>query len=114
MKYVGGLSRAQIYDSWADYYRRMTRDRALGHCRELGGILEGRLRRLCNRKGYTNHLGMNKRALLRLVGLALGVHRQLEHQITTGKLTVSLPSSGKIGVEGGKRYMNAGEASLQY
>ena len=98
-----GLTRDQLYKSWVVYYRKFPRESALEHCRAFCDILEVRLRALGRLRGYTNHLGMNKRALVRLVGLALGVHKQIGHQIGSGKLLMSLTDSGKLGVEGGNR-----------
>ncbi|MBA7580381.1 hypothetical protein ES708_22272 [subsurface metagenome] len=95
------ISRVHILDAWVAYYQDKPVDFIIGHSSALGDKLERQLRGLGQRKGHTTKAGLNKRALVRLIGMSLGVHRQLAALARSGKLPRSLTDTGIL--EGGGR-----------
>ncbi len=108
------ISRVHILDAWVAYYQGKPVDFILGHSQAAGDKLEQQLRFLGLRRGYVTKLGMNKRALVRLVGMALGVHRQIVALARHGKLPQSLPDTGIMRVVGGNRYPNRSAVGATY
>ncbi|MBA7700095.1 hypothetical protein ES703_108802 [subsurface metagenome] len=101
------ISRVHILDAWVAFYQGKPVDFIIGHSSELGDKLEKQLRGLGQRKGYTTKTGMKKRALMGLVGRALGVHRQIRALARSGKLPRSLTDTGILkGRREGKDFIN--------
>jgi hypothetical protein len=95
------ITRAHILDAWVAYYRGKPVDFVLGHSQEAGDMLEKRLRGLCSRHSRLTRSGANTRAMVRLVGCALGVHRQIVALTRRGWTWQSPSTTGKM--EGGGR-----------
>ncbi|MBA7589414.1 hypothetical protein ES708_31499 [subsurface metagenome] len=84
------MARGQILDAWVGFYRRNPSISVVEHSRALGDKLEKQLRALSRMRYHTTKGGLNRRATMRLVGMALGVHRQLVALAGYGKLPMSL------------------------
>lgn len=100
------ISRIHILDAWVAYYQGKPVDFIIGHSTALGDKLERQLRGLGQGKHHTTKTGYNRRALVRLIGMALGVHKQIVALARYGKLPRSLTVTGILGVEGGRRITN--------
>ncbi len=95
------ITRVHILDAWVAYYRGKPVDFVIGHSTATGDMLEQRLRGLCSRHARVTRSGAKTRLMVRVVGCALGVHRQLA-AIARRKRTCQSPTpTGRI--EGGGR-----------
>ncbi|MBA7550595.1 hypothetical protein ES705_43114 [subsurface metagenome] len=95
------ITRVHILDAWVAYYRGKPVDFVIGHSTAAGDMLEQRLRGLCSRHAKLTRSGAKTRVMVKVIGCALGVHRQLV-AIARHKRTCQSPSpTGKI--EGGGR-----------
>ena len=71
------ITRVHILDAWVAYYQGKPVDFVIGHSQQAGDMLEMRLRGLCSRHARVTRSGAKTRLMVRVIGCALGVHRQL-------------------------------------
>ncbi|MBA7551270.1 hypothetical protein ES705_43809 [subsurface metagenome] len=95
------ITRVHILDAWVAYYRGKPVDFVIGHSQQAGDLLERRLRGLCSRHARLTRSGAKTRAMVRVIGCALGVHRQLVALARRGRTCQSPTLTGRM--EGGGR-----------
>ncbi len=98
------ISRIHILDAWVAYYQGKPVDFILGHSTALGDKLELQLRAYSRRRYHTTLAGLNRYAMMRLVGFALGVHRQIVATVRRSELAKQANRCGSMGAAGGNRY----------
>jgi hypothetical protein len=95
------ITRVHILDAWVAYYHGKPVDFVIGHSQEVGDMLEQRLRGLCSRHARVTRSGAKTRVMVKVVGCALGVHRQLVAIARRKRACQSPAPAGKI--KGGGR-----------
>lgn len=95
------IGRTAMFNSWERFLLTLPREKAISHCSASSDILEIRLRALGKRRGYTTRAGFKKRELERVIGMALGIHKQLGFLFGAARACRASPVTGRI--EGGGR-----------
>lgn len=90
-----------MFNAWLMFYRNLPVAQAIEHCSASCDILESRARRLGKLKYHTTKGGFRKSELQRVMGMALGVHKQIGFLLSRGKVLMTLTDGGKL--EGGGR-----------